>query len=792
MSLNDTIKSIKDAINRAGVSTGDVIGPPSPGMTWPEYEQSMRDTLSKNQAWNDANDSDRRNMSNQYIQPSKRNDQSTIEPAQINETRELFKLDQSESDDSENGEAKSSDLIPKIEIDERTQQIIDRANGAGSQRDNGSKLWDRPSANLNSSGQISDKKIKESTDVDLESDQSIAAQDAYKDYYASLGYNREDSSTWKNDSGDLDTRSMSEILTTTPNVSVDEMLEAYDMNPYAQPYSGLNLANVGDALNAQSQRNMTDGTLHPEALTSDTMTGEQYEIFRNLTGTGRPVEDIDPYGTYSKIEEARNYGFIPYAPDGNDTLNKMHFQEITKRPTELANALAGSRTAMFDYGINMNDQTYSGKDFDKNVTTYLDKISFAQDQAQKNGETPVFTDPKADHTGMTPYTHQGYVVNMDDGDPLELPGGGFEVLKYGAVNEDGTPDYNNDPSIVIRFNDGTEITFDDVYDFKDNMDVSGIRVAEKGEPEVAWYPDLVLDSGQTMSYADAIALIGDDPNFEDRDETISYDYGPLGLGKPQRHSAGLLGDGVGGLLNNTWDLTASSVPYFHPLTGVTLGIGNAATAMSGQDPRSLTPEGGRQSSEMDNSDYASMIAANLAMPITEMGWGRIGKTVALPFANKMTQAFGNRAWYPGYEWIMGSVGEGLEELPGNAMEDIARSGLSGAFANEVDGEYDSAGNPILDRDTPIDERLRNFALGKENEPGSSALDAFAGGGWLGSVFGLHELPSTIAQSRANYYTNRQAKDAGVGVYRNGRKVKEGAEAYPLNEDLLKFLDENRG
>lgn len=611
------------------------------------------------------------------------------------------------------------------------------------------------------------------------SDEYAEIQKRYEEDYASRGYDSEDSSTWTNEHKD---KSLSDIGDDLIAGKYGKSMIDQDQGSQDIPYNDDVYYTdwwkaMSDAVGLNKEVMKDDGTLNPNALSSDTMTGEEYERLAILSGTGRPIEKIDPNGTYSKIQEMQDYGFVPYVRSPED-LSKMKLQWMSEIPTKAANELGRSRTSIFDYTIDTGDQNFSGNDFENNVTTYIDRMGALEKATQTEDGKSIFTDKNGDHTGMTPYTYGAWQVTYEDGTVKEHPHGDYDALQ----RKDGT--------ILVTFSDGSQALFDDENDFTTNLKGIGYQVAEEGEEPIAWFPDLVLDSGQRIPYADVVALVNDDVNSEDRDSSISYDYGFGDLGKPASHSKGLFFDGVPGLVNGTWDLLAQSAPYFTVPSGITLGLSRTASAINGREPKSLRADGTSRNlaEDVDDSEYLSLLLANAAMPLTEFGWGRIGKAAAAPFTKTLTKyGLDQRALYPWYQWLTGTVGEGLEELPGNVVEDMTQNGFRGTYANQVYDEngkavYDSAGRPVLDRDTSFWDRLNNWK--------DDAGEAFAGGAWLGALFGIPSLPSTYVKSAENWANNRRLIADGTGFYRNGRRVERGTadDLYPVSEETDNYFD----
>lgn len=760
--------------------------------------------IKKLPTWEDLNEVQKRQESNKYVQPSKLNVNEVIESQDNTEDQEN-KIEPVKEEVEQEETNANSELAPSFETqgDSQPSNItaenwMDRLGrvflGTGKNNDkksitlkiddNFDKAYkdlygqefsvnsDRYKTDVN---EFTGEKTLTHTFFNPRSEENLSYQDIYNDYLTESGYDPNDSSTWEEGSDNRDyigiIGDLLEGKYLKPVISGED-INYDDENSYYNDWWGV----LSDLAGRNKEHAIDDGTIHPDNLSSDTMTGLQYKIYRDITGTGRDPDTIDPYAIYSKTQEAIEYGFVPHVISDDDW-RKMQLQRMSEIPNELANELGNSRNNIFNYTINTGDQSFSGRDFEKNVTTYMDRIKYLGNETMTDDGRNIFTIKDADHTGMTPYSYGEWQVVLDDGNVERHPHGKIKA----ELLEDGT--------ILVTFPDGLNTRFNDETDFSTNLQKVGIQIAEDGEEPIAWYPDLVLDDGQRISFADAWSIINDDPHSEDPDKRISYDYGPLGLGKPKSHSNGLFS---GDILNETWDLLAGSAPYFTIPTGVTLGLSRTASALNGRDPSSLRMDGtSRQLAEdLNDSDYLTLLMANTAMPLTEFGWGRIGKSAITPFNKFFTKhGLDERAFYPWYQHAMGTVGEGLEELPGNVVEAITQNGLGGAYANQVYDEegnpvYDSAGRPVLDRNTSFEDRKQNFF--------DDAWDAAASGAWLGGLFGIPSLPSTYVQSVDNWSHNRDLINEGVGLRKNGSKIKNGTAdfVYPISEELDKYLDKD--
>ncbi len=524
-----------------------------------------------------------------------------------------------------------------------------------------------------------------------------------------------------------------------------------------------------------------DGTNDIENLTSQSLPGEQYLMYRENGIPGRPIDEIDPDGNYSKMAEYINYGFMPYAR-GPEDVTKLEREYALETPAKLFSELATSRESANDSTYYAYGKKFSGREFEKKAPLYLKRV----DRLIDSKDPSVDPASGADRTGMSAYTPSSYKVTYADGTSEEFPGGGFEIIKPYSfdLDENGNP-VVWDPTIVVEFRNGLSVTFDDMEDVKKSLVPQGIMRSDDPDRDdiMYWAPDLQLDDGTSIPFDEAIAIAEDDGKSN---ENIRYDFGNMGLGKPQRMLGDFWEDGrfnFEDLPAKMWDITASSLPYMHPFTAWTKAVSDAEAATHSIDPASLNLAGESfdVSEDMDLDKYLSAIGWNLAMPITEYGVGRIGGKA--PFVKKgLQKILGNSAAVPVAEWLIGTGGEGLEEIPGNLFEDAARYGMQELYADPVLDEYgevlrDSTGHEVRDESTPWQKRLQNFI--------DDVPEAVTGGVLLGGAFGVPEIPSTIGDAYRRHQQNKADKAEGLGVY---REAYDGKQDFELPPELKARLD----
>jgi len=512
---------------------------------------------------------------------------------------------------------------------------------------------------------------------------------------------------------------------------------------------------------------LDNGSGNLESQVADRMSGAQYKKYREAGIPGRPIDEIDESASYSKLGEYDNYGFIPYVPD-KDALRGMSLSRVVSGPTRFFNEMRNAREEMVPYEATINGKTVNSSQFDPlEMNAYLRRM---QRGLEERGEkTADWFNAKGDHTGMTAYTPKAYQVTFPDGTVEMFPGGGYEILKNPTYDFDESGnEYVVDPTVLVRFKDGSVLQFDDEADYLSSMYVPSYRPAEEDEPVERWMPDFVTDDGVALTYPEVLALASDE-SAEDESDGIAYDMNIGGLGTPATLLPGLLEGGNVGA--NFWDIAASSAPYFSNPTAWLAAGSNAATALAGESPMEQDRYGvGRQIAESIRPDqYWMNVGVNAAMPFTERLAGGIVKGDGLfkrPLLNPdpfIKKRLGGTAAEPLALAASDIAGEGLEEAIGNVFEEASRNGLLGWYADDMLDEngkpvYDSTGHVVKDLSTSGWRRVGNYA--------ADAPEAMAGGGLLGGAFRAPSIVRRdIPETARRMVLNKNLKQAGLKPYR---------------------------
>lgn len=364
---------------------------------------------------------------------------------------------------------------------------------------------------------------------------------------------------------------------------------------------------------------------------------------------------------------------------------------------------------------------------------------------------------------------------------------------------------------------------------------------------VHYLPDMVMEDGTRITYPQFLDIYGDvdraDKSPNDFAGTnVAYDYNLLNKPKALMKNGGQLinsdaSNPIDALVNANWDdfvpatidMTLGSLPISFDKVAWPLSVTQALSkSMSGLEANgydSLTDSDMYMSAEIDEDtgklipttsdvNKVAAIAGNSLIPLTENIAGNVSGRSFIPALSgdipdnpTLNQLF--------KAWLLGNVGEGIEELPGNIVDEFTMYGDSaygipidpetgerlvdrrGWYESpspvmNADGTYkfvDENGEPLTeirdemnhiykDPNTGLYDRVLNFL-----DP-TELANAFAGGF---SVGGTMSLPNTLLIPKA--YTNtRYLKQTGLPQY-----IKpEMDERKPVDVEAIKRYLSDRG
>lgn len=533
--------------------------------------------------------------------------------------------------------------------------------------------------------------------------------------------------------------------------------DAYDMSHHDRNWWE-NLIG-GDREYAGDVNVMDDGTSYDyNHLTSDHMTGTQYKKYSEMGMGGLPSEEIVPSQVYSKRAEQVNNGFIPFTPDARSYAN-MVADNVLQAPSRMNRWIGDLRQALSpDYTINVDDKSFSGRDFDKVSPAYIENFEY---ESNFNPEQ-FLTNREGD---VTPFVKEYEVPDVD----------GNKTYHYGglAMNENGTMIFpNDDGTYRMFFRDGTDVDVSQDYldkisqegliesgrvpigDIKGSLpedmsswnDVDAIMQRSKESDlspldyaEVIYIPDLVLSDGQRLNHEVANRVYRDSSSKDDEErenDGIDYTFSggllPFTDNKPQRLTKQDMFDltkqdifDPSDLGDNMWDWTFGSIPISIPgRLPWLMSLSNGVVGLSGIDPASYDPntggymmtagsyddegnlrygvtnaEGERDDELSDESRYWNALG-NASIPLTEMIAGNVGSDPLKKGLNKITGGFFELPSNPTARQVLGNmlmdaVGEGVEEDVGNIFDDFTHYGLRGAFADPLLDESGDAKRDMM-------------------------------------------------------------------------------------------------
>lgn len=568
---------------------------------------------------------------------------------------------------------------------------------------------------------------------------------AYNDLFAKEGYDGDtDSENWWDKLGGW---IMGSGASTNPELTQAQMdrPEVYGTSDDRDKIAFDSGAKLGEAVDRYREQGVDDGTLNETNLTSNFMTKDQalkYYDAGMYAPDGRTREDLEllPEGTVlNKRDEQMNNGFTPYVPD-EETYLHMNAQNFLAAPANAAAGLRDLRGNLTDYTIDVDGQKISADNFDKDKARkwYEDELAKAQSQPRTyevigQDGNPIY-EFDGNITGAT-YEDDGTIrVDFDNANPIWLNGEGYES-----------------PLAEYKY----------MFQTPENIRAKEVEL-----------PNYLMNDGSEVSGKNVERILNDMADRyqggEGSDEGISYNFDAFGipnLAKPQEMMGDLTDGNWGDIAPIMVDTIASSAPYFYKRIAFPVALSEAYLASKDLDPTQTTQGHFNGIGDIDDAtreellakgvdpdeyekkrrdDYVSKVIASAVMPLTEYGLGGIGGGVGGKIFGKLGEKVGPRAWLPWARSAFGAVGEGLEEIPSNLVEDVRSNGISGIYADDItddDGNVltDENGNALKDQNTDLMKRLRNYT--------DSWGEAFTLGSLLGGLFETTKIPSNIRESK---------------------------------------------
>ena len=497
-------------------------------------------------------------------------------------------------------------------------------------------------------------------------------------------------------------------------------------------------------------QNLIDDGDDPVSDQALMMTGERYiEYIMKYGLKGRPLKDIDPKKLYSKQDEAEYFGFQPYLTGDKEYQRYWDLAQLNFA-NNVFNNFANARRIMTDYDIDLgNGKIASGKDFDKNFAIWSSKAS---DNYKNTSSTLAFSENNPfDNQYAIPLTRSVYDTNNNFigyiGNNARINQTSDGDYMVWIPNEDGS--FSSSDQIIARGYQSEEDVYNHVV----------MSSAKPNEPVFAWQDidPLVLDDGTVIRADQAIEI-----------EKFKQNNGDYGYSTPIPNAM----KGIDDFAAWFTDLATGSAALFNPYTAGLQASSNTLSYLGGLEPGNNYLDGSYTLvSDKPTEEQAISRAAGAALlPATENIWGSLGSKVGGEFLGNIWRKArhlpkldeSSRSWIN--RWARGTLGESMEEIPGNIVEGIMNNGLLDWYAdpvyvdsngnrvsNENEGQplLDSQGHIVYDDETPWDRRLQNFI--------ADIPEAMAGGAWLGGVLGLPRIKGYAEQNQAWRYRNNGLK-----------------------------------
>lgn len=507
-----------------------------------------------------------------------------------------------------------------------------------------------------------------------------------------------------------------------------------------------------------------NGELAEENVKSKYMSGKQYKEYANAGFGGRPIDQIEDDATYNKLDEMKDYGFVPYLVD-KEQRGDWDLRQVADSVSKAYNMFGDLRERTTDAKINYNGQKLSRQDF---YNGYKDYSANIEPTAKQLG------DPSIDYESDLP-VKSVVAITLDDGTSVQKPNPTTaQMLPNGGV--------------YIAWDTGEDAEFDSLDEYYEYVKPSYTLASPEEADMYLSAPPLIYEQFDgtpvELSYREVNELAD-----SMRNGTADMDWGWGNIAKDQsdRTSIGDMfttGD-FSDIVPNFLDLLTGSAPLFWGKTAWPMAIANGVTATQGLDPRQYDPETGTYrmiSEDIDTDKYLSNVILSSLVPATERLAGGIGGKES-PLWKPM-QEFLKRKGVPApLRYLVDWSGEGLEENVASAWEETQGNGAKYAFGNPVLDEngnpmYDESGHAIKEAWTPAVDRAFNALEGQD--------DNFFGGLMLGTAMGLPSASSNF-KNKAGYFADdairrMQRKEEKENDLPKFRQAKRGNESVVITPD----------
>ena len=555
----------------------------------------------------------------------------------------------------------------------------------------------------------------------------------YEDYFDSQGGLEQSYET----GGSMINRALSSA---SPEMLQDPQFAEYASYLNVEPDR---LGLIGQGLDKMSRENFDDGTMRADSVKGKYMLGSVYKQYVALGMGGRPIDEIEDNAVYNKLDEMRDYNFVPYITDENQfrswTASQM-FDDISTA----YNAFSQARDRFTDANYNYNGQRISRQDLYDHVGDYYKDLNEYFENAELINSSIVPPDDPSVDDSYVPIK-KVWQVPLDDGSVESIESDYDPICTY---------DSNN--NIIAYWPDVDRvITYNDEADFEENFP-RYIYMFSSDEGHISGYLPLpVLEYEQSDGTSVRLPFLDVENLIEQiSDGSASVDYGWGNIAKDAADRKGweemVTSFDFSDILPNMIDLSAGSAPLFLPYTAWPMALANAGSATQGLDARSHNFNNNtysRLAEDMNGEKYVANTVLSGLVPMTERFAGIIGGSggfIGKPIQNLLKKVGAPTAARYGVDVL----GEGMEENVASAWEDYQVNGLANWFADPIvdeNGEvlYDSTGHELRNPETPITARIGNYIR--------QLPENFLAGTALGGAFGAPRILSDAA-SNSGYFT----------------------------------------
>lgn len=552
---------------------------------------------------------------------------------------------------------------------------------------------------------------------------------------------------------------------------------------------------LSDAWRQHQKENIDDGTLSYSNLTSNWVTGKQLkaQVAAGLTGLeGMDLDDIDDNQVYSKRDLQLNNGYTPYLPDGASMQNMVE-QNAMGVPSRLESAIANSRENMTSYNMDIDGQTINSKDFDR-----------AKARDWLGADSTMDAYKWVDKDGFELNPNRDLFAKDDEGMVVT----GWADPETGEIHLDKNMPSTGRPGFLLT--NGDLVCFDNTDEANAWLQSYVDFYNSDRSPNGTWSavePVYTLPSGQQLTYSQVLRLYNDaqddlpdkgDGKAYDGRYGVSYDFGPLNIGKPKElieaqdniidHYFNPMADA----LPSFWDLASTSVPYIADEIAYPMALSDAYMMSINVDPWSTEADGSMHKAADDLSeetkdalraqgidpdqfqDYRTGdmgVERAAAYALTPLSEAMFGDNPAKKYGEKGFTKWLNNTKFgknPLLKAGLNVLGEGLEEIPGNIFEEGTQNGLSrswfGDYLKDEDGKYltDESGNYLVSQDKDITSKFNHPEQLWEGEDKSKdsrsfwddAQSSFFGGAALGGGF---TLPKAAMDIKRDGFSGRKSE-----------------------------------